>query len=53
MRNCPLGPVDIRIIGLFNLAFGHTTKESVVVLLGAQPLMAAAIARSQRQEAAA
>ena len=29
--------------GLFNLAFGHTTKESVVVLLGAQPLMAAAI----------
>ena len=29
--------------GLFNLAFDHTTKESVVVLLGAQPLMAAAI----------
>jgi drug/metabolite transporter (DMT)-like permease len=29
--------------GLFNLAFEHTTKESVVVLLGAQPLMAAAI----------
>ncbi len=29
--------------GLFNWAFSHTTKESVVVLLGAQPLMAAAI----------
>lgn len=29
--------------GLFNLAFQHTSKESVVVLLGAQPLMAAAI----------
>lgn len=29
--------------GLFNLAFEHTTKESVVVLLGAQPLMAAAV----------
>jgi len=29
--------------GLFNLAFAHTTKESVVVLLGAQPLMAAAV----------
>jgi drug/metabolite transporter (DMT)-like permease len=27
--------------GLFNLAFLHTSKESVVVLLGAQPLMAA------------
>lgn len=29
--------------GLFNLAFEHTSKESVVVLLGAQPLMAAAV----------
>jgi drug/metabolite transporter (DMT)-like permease len=29
--------------GLFNLAFEHTSKESVVVLLGAQPLMAAVI----------
>src|SRR5688572_33195539 len=29
--------------GLFNLAFLHTSKESVVVLLGAQPLMAAAV----------
>jgi drug/metabolite transporter (DMT)-like permease len=29
--------------GLFNLAFLHTSKESVVVLLGAQPLMAAAL----------
>lgn len=29
--------------GLFNLAFFHTSKESVVVLLGVQPLMAAAI----------
>jgi drug/metabolite transporter (DMT)-like permease len=29
--------------GLFNLAFEHTSKESVVVLLGAQPLMAALI----------
>lgn len=29
--------------GLFNWAFAHTTKESVVVLLGAQPLMAAAV----------
>lgn len=29
--------------GLFNLAFSHTSKESVVVLLGAQPLIAAAI----------
>ncbi|MBX3458931.1 MAG: DMT family transporter [Planctomycetes bacterium] len=29
--------------GLFNLAFSHTSKESVVVLLGAQPLLAAAI----------
>lgn len=29
--------------GLFNLAFSHTSKESVVVLLGAQPLMAAAV----------
>jgi drug/metabolite transporter (DMT)-like permease len=29
--------------GLFNLAFEHTSKESVVVLLGVQPLMGAAI----------
>ncbi len=29
--------------GLFNLAFFHTSKESVVVLLGVQPLMAAGI----------
>ncbi|MBK8205874.1 MAG: DMT family transporter [Planctomycetes bacterium] len=29
--------------GLFNLAFSHTSKESVVVLLGVQPLMAAGI----------
>jgi len=29
--------------GLFNLAFLHTSKESVVVLLGAQPLMAAGV----------
>ncbi|MCC7510883.1 MAG: DMT family transporter [Planctomycetes bacterium] len=29
--------------GLFNLAFAHTSKESVVVLLGVQPLMAAGI----------
>ncbi|MBE7491496.1 MAG: DMT family transporter [Planctomycetes bacterium] len=29
--------------GLFNLAFFHTSKESVVVLLAVQPLMAAAI----------
>jgi drug/metabolite transporter (DMT)-like permease len=29
--------------GLFNLAFGHTSKESVVVLLGVQPLLAAAV----------
>ncbi|MHC4840980.1 MAG: DMT family transporter [Planctomycetota bacterium] len=28
---------------LFNLAFSHTSKESVVILLGAQPLMAAAV----------
>lgn len=28
---------------LFNLAFEHTSKESVVVLLGAQPLMAAGV----------
>jgi drug/metabolite transporter (DMT)-like permease len=28
---------------LFNLAFLHTSKESVVVLLGAQPLMAALV----------
>jgi hypothetical protein len=33
--------------GLFNLAFEHTSKESVVVLLGAQPLMAAAITFSK------
>ncbi len=29
--------------GLFNMAFEHTSKESVVVLLGAQPLMAAVV----------
>ncbi|MDC1142416.1 DMT family transporter [Planctomycetota bacterium] len=28
---------------LFNLAFSHTSKESVVILLGAQPLIAAAV----------
>jgi len=37
--------------GLFNLAFAHTSKESVVVLLGAQPLMAAAVGALWLKEA--
>lgn len=36
---------------LFNMAFEHTSKESVVVLLAAQPLMAAAIGALWLKEA--